>query len=143
MSEMMIKPNLIALVMCDDIYVDPAGKIALVGLFSDILTNHVPCKHGQIAVYVSVNGLRPGSKGKLEIVHGESEHNPIFVAEGRFPDETGPLDVLDMQFIVNNIAFPLAGKYFVRFWGNDNLVGMRPFYIRVVKEGTPEHKEQP
>jgi hypothetical protein len=129
--------------MCDAIYIEPFGKIALVGLFSEVHTTQVPCVHPRMAIYVSVSGLRPGSTGKLEIVHGEMEHIPLFGAEGKFPSNAGPLDVLDMQFIVNNLLLQNWGKHFIRFWGNDNLIGMRPFYVIEIKKNEPDAKEQP
>jgi hypothetical protein len=141
MSETTVKPNLIALVVCDDIYVEPSGKIALVGLFSQILAKKVPCIHHKMAIYVSVSGLRPGSQGKLEIVHGEAENTPLVAAEGKFPDNAGPLDVLDMQFILNNVPFGIPGKHFIRFWGNQHLIGMRPFYVvEVTGNKSPERE---
>jgi hypothetical protein len=141
MSETTVKPNLIALVVCDEIYVEPSGKIALVGLFSQIFAKKFPCIHHKMGIYVSVSGLRPGSQGKLEIVHGEAETTPLVAAEGRFPDNAGPLDVLDMQFILNNVPFPAPGKHFIRFWGNQFLIAMRPFHVIEVKANKPPENE--
>ena len=142
MPEQTVKPNIIALVVCDEIYIEPTGKVALVGLFAQILTKKCPFIHPKMAIYVSVSGLRPGSQGKLEIVHGEAEHTPLVVAEGKFPDDAGPLDVLDMQFILNNVAFQTPGKHFIRFWGNQHLIAMRPFHVREVETNKSQEKEQ-
>ena len=141
MSETTVKPNLIALVVCDDIYVEQRGKIALVGLFSQILAKKVPCVHPRMAVYVSVSGLRAGSRGRLEIVYGEAEETPLVAAEGRFPDDAKPLDVLDMQFILNNVPFHAIGKHFIRFWANQHLIAMRPFYVVEGPPSMPPEKE--
>jgi hypothetical protein len=130
-----VKPNLIAIVVCDNIYMEPTGKVALVGLFTQIVTTQCPFIHPRMAIYVSISGLRPGSQGKLDIVHGETENVPLAAAQGRFPEKAGPLDVLDMQFILMNVAFQVPGKHFIRFWGNDYLIGKRPFYV-VKKERT-------
>ena len=49
------------------------------------------------------------------------------VPPGPFPEEVNPVAVVDMHFILRNVTFPEAGRYFIRFWGNEHLLVMRPF----------------
>jgi hypothetical protein len=83
-----IKPTPIALVVCDNIYTEPGGKTALVGLFNGINTSAVsgPIRHPRIAIFASLTGVREGSRGKLEIVHAETDER-VAGAEGPFPYE--------------------------------------------------------
>ncbi|MCP4593296.1 MAG: hypothetical protein GY842_21375 [bacterium] len=123
-----VKPTPIALVVCDNIYEEPGGKVALVGLFNNIVTSELPVTHPRLAVFASVTGLRKGSQAKLEILHGESE-SAVVAAQGPFPDDVDPLSVVDMSFVFNNVTFEEEGTYFIRFWGNDHVLMMRPFQV--------------
>lgn len=124
-----IKPSPIALVVCDSIYQEPGGKTALVGLFNSILAHKFPAKHPRLAVFASLTGLRPNSKVRLEIVHSESEQ-VVVAAEGTFPEDAGPLDVVDLSFVFNNLVFHEEGKYHIRLWGNGHPLLMRSFSVQ-------------
>lgn len=128
MTATQVKPTPIALVLCDNIYQEPGGKTALVGLFSRIEAQTFPVTHPRLAVFASVTGLRSGSRARLEIVHGEDDRVIVW-AEGPFPDEADPLSTVDMHFTFNNVVFSEPGMHFLRFWGNDHLIMMRPFVI--------------
>ena len=128
-----VKPTPIALVVCDNIYSEPGGKTALVGLFTGIVAPKVPVRHPRMAVFASVTGLREGATAKLEIVHAETDRT-IVAAEGPFPKGHTPLTVVDMNFIFNNVIFPKEGTYYIRFWVNDYPIVMRPFQVSVIKK---------
>ena len=137
-----IKPTPIALVVCDTIYQEPAsGKTALVGLFNGILASSFPVRHPRMAVFASVTGLRDGSHAKLDIVHSETEQC-IVSAQGPFPGGPAPVTVVDMNFVFNNVVFPEEGTYYVRFWGNDHLLLMRPFEVRANKRQEEGHENR-
>ncbi|MFH0980489.1 MAG: hypothetical protein V2A79_02990 [Planctomycetota bacterium] len=128
-----VKPTPIALVVCDSIYQEPGGKVALVGLFNSISARSFPVVHPRLGVFASVTGLREGSHAKLDIVHGETEE-VVVSANGPFPKGTTPIAVADLHFIFANVRFPEEGTYFIRFWGNDHLLMMRPFQVRAIKQ---------
>lgn len=124
-----VRPTPIALVVCDNIYQEPGGKIALVGLFSSINAQRFPVKHPRMGIFASVTGVREGSTAKLEIVHAEND-TVIVSAGGPFPKGSEPLSIVDMHFVLNNVIFPESGLYYIRFWGNDHLLMMRPFNLQ-------------
>lgn len=128
-----IKPTPIALVVCDNIYQEPGGKTALVGLFNSITAHSFPVRHPRLAVFASVTGLRKGSTAKLEIVHAENE-KVVVSAHGPFPEGTDPVTVADLNFIFSNVTFPEEGTYYIRFWGNDHLLMLRPFEVNLIKQ---------
>lgn len=134
------KPVIIALVVCDNIYSEPGGKSALVGLFDNIRARTLPAKHPKLAVYVSVTDVEPGSHAKLDIVHAETDAL-VVSGEGPFPADTERLDIVDMQFVLNNVAFREAGLYFVRFFCNGHILVQRPLRVIVPSESTPTPKE--
>ena len=127
-----VKPTLIALVVCDNIYTEPGGKTALVGLFSGISAKTFPTCHPRMAIFASLTGLREGSTAKLEIVHAEND-KVIVSAQGPFPDKITPITVVDMNFIFNNVVFPEEGTYYIRFWANDHILVIRPIEVRQIK----------
>ena len=128
-----VKPTPIALVVCDNIYSEPGGKTALVGLFSGITASSFPARHPRMAVFASLTGLRSDAKAKLEIVHAETD-DVIVSAEGPFPGGHTPLTVVDINFIFNNVVFPSEGTHYIRFWANEHLIVMRPFEVRQAKK---------
>lgn len=127
------KPTPIALVVCDNIYQEPGGKTALVGLFNSIGAHTFPVTHSRMAVFASMTGVRNKSIAKLEIVHGETDQT-IIEAKGLLPVEDDPVGVVDMNFIFNNVVFPESGTYYIRLWGNDHLLLMRPFTVTHLKK---------
>ncbi len=127
-----VKPTPIALVVCDNIYTEPGGKTALVGLFNSIVAHALPVRHPRMAVFASLTDLREGSTAKLEIVHGETER-VIVSAGGPFPGKPNAITVVDMNFIFSNVVFPEEGTYFIRFWANEHLLIQRPFQVKLVK----------
>ena len=127
-----VKPTPIALVVCDNIYTEPGGKTALVGLFGGISAATFPVRHPKMAVFASLTGLREGSNAKLEIVHAETD-KVVVSAQGPFPDKITPITVVDMNFIFNNVVFPEEGTYYIRFWANDHILVMRPFEVQKIK----------
>lgn len=138
MAKQQIKPTPIALIVCDNIYQEPGGKTALVGLFSRIAARRFPATHPRMAVFASVTGIRKGSTAKLDIVHGENDR-VVVSAEGPFPKDADPVSVVDMSFILNNVVFPEAGVYYLRFWGNEHVLMMRPFMLDQVKAREGDH----
>jgi len=135
MTKSKIKPTPIALVVCDNIYQEPGGKLALVGLFNCFFAKSVPAVIPRLAAFASVTGLRKDSYAKLEIVHSESE-DAVVSAEGPFPENAAPTSVVDLHFIFNGVKFPEEGVYFVRFWANGHCMMMRPFKVQTKKGGS-------
>lgn len=127
-----VKPTPIALVVCDNIYQEPGGKTALVGLFNSINAYEFPVKHPRMAIFASVTGVRSGSIAKLEIVNAETADVVVSV-EGPFPKETDPLTVVDMNFIINDVIFHEEGMYNIIFWGNEYPLIMRPFEVNKIQ----------
>ena len=119
--------------VCDNIYQEPGGKIALVGLFSSIKSAGFPAKHPRMGIFASVTGVREGSTAKLEIVHSEDDR-VVVSAGGPFPKGADPLSVVDMHFVFNNVIFPEEGVYYIRLWGNDHLLMMRPFELQAIEQ---------
>lgn len=127
----MLKPVQIALVLCDNVYHDRSGKRALIGLFSRIMAANFPATHPQMCVFVSLTEIRPNTRCKLDIVDAETDE-PVIAMEGPLPVETSPLDVCEIDFQLRNVVFRHPGTYYIRFWGNDQILAQRPFSIQEI-----------
>ena len=129
------RPVPIALVVCDNIYADSQGKQALIGLFNRITTTtDFPLIHRRMCVYVSITELYPKATFKLDIVNAETDEPVVEVASQTVPPQVNPRSVLDMQFEFGNIKFKEEGLYYVRFFGNGEILLQRPLQVVRLKE---------
>lgn len=132
----MMKPAPIALVVCDDIYRDPVGKTALIGLFNCIRTPSLPVVHPRLSVYASVTDVHAGTQFRVRIEHSESG-KVVAELKGPPPQKTDPTTICDFMFVLQGLHFAEAGRYYIQFWGNDHLLMQRPFEVQLV---TPPEK---
>ena len=130
-------PTHIALVICDSVYHDSAGKRALVGLFDRIEASGFPAVHSHFCVFVAITSTRHNSHCKLEIVNSREE--PIVTMESPITGGT-PRAILEIIFELNNVSFPAAGQYMIRFFGNDQILGQRP--IEIVSMTEPDNSDE-
>ena len=134
----MTSPVAIALVICDSLYQDiPGGKPALVGLFSNITAHRFPATHPRMCVYVAVTDVKPRTAFRLDVVNAETDAM-VAKLEGPPPSDLTPLQILEMQFDLRNLLFPSAGVYYIRFWGNNNLILQRPLELIEIKPKSGE-----
>lgn len=124
----MTKPAPIALVVCDNVYQEPGGKAALVGIFNRIVADKFPIKHSRLCVYASVTDVHPGTKFRLEIVHSETDEH-VAALGGPPPQGTNPTTICDFNFVLQNLIFKEPGLYYIRFWGDEHLLLQRPFEV--------------
>lgn len=124
----MTKPSAIALVVCDALYQEPSGKAALIGLFNRLVAAKFPATHPQMCVYASVTDVHPGTKFRLIVEHAENGQKVAELIGGPAPEaDMNPTTILDLRFILQGLTFPEAGRYYIQFWANDNLLLQRPF----------------
>ena len=121
-------PTPIALVLCDNVYRDSNGKQALVGLFNKILANKFPALHPRMCAYVSITSIRPNTNCSLDIINAET-NDPLISVRGPAPPGIGPTTVWDVVFELPPLTFQTAGKYYVRFLGNEQVLMQRPFEV--------------
>ena len=120
-------PTPIALVICDDVRSDRSGKRSLVGLFNRIVFSRFPAKQNRVCVFVSVTSLRPSTICKIDLVNAETDE-PLAVMQGPLQNHD-PVIVCDLVFRINNLRFRTPGTYYVRFWGNDQILMQRAFEV--------------
>jgi hypothetical protein len=128
------KPSPIALVVCDALYrSEPGGKAALVGLFNTLAASRMPATHPQMCVYVAVTDVRPSTRFRLVVEHGESGRQ-IVVAPAQPPQTVNATTICDLQFMLQGVTFPEPGRYFIQFWADDFLLMQRPFDVVLIQQ---------
>jgi hypothetical protein len=134
----MPKPSPIALVVCDNVYVDSTGKRALIGLFNRIhAPSEGPIVQRRMCVYISMTEVYPGTRFSIDIVHAETDQAVVRAESPSAPAGTDPTTIFDFQFQLNNLKFPEAGSYYVRFLADNEILLQRPIQIvRARKQGT-------
>jgi hypothetical protein len=122
-------PMVLAMVLCDAIYQEPATKkCTLLGTFSTITARRFPVAHSQLAVHAALTDGRGNVRIKLALVGEEEGTPPLFAGEGviHFAD---PRVVAELNFQLQNVNFPHPGAYRFQLFGNDQLLMERRLLV--------------
>jgi len=138
-------PMVLAMVLCDAIYQDPATKkCTLLGTFSTINAKTFPAVHRQLAVHLALTGGHGKARVRLTLLGVEESQEPLFSREGviEFKD---PRMVAEVNFAIANLSFPKPGEYRLQVHGNDELLMERRLYVlemryRKPPEAAPEEE---
>jgi hypothetical protein len=110
------EPHVLAMVVCDNIHVDPGtGKRTLLGTFSGLFSHRFPTAYPLMAVYVAMTDCRGKFPVLLQIVDVNEERDPVFRIEGE-AESTDPLLVMELNFLLGNVVFTQPGEYRVQFF---------------------------
>jgi len=134
-----LRPTGLALILCDNIYVDRRGKRALVGIFNQISASQFPVIHNQMVAYAAVTAIRDGAVLKLEIAGAETER-VIFAGELPPAEQADPTAILELSFDIENLGFPEPGRYYVTLWGNNYPLLQRPIQV-ILNHELPAEEE--
>lgn len=135
------KPVGIALVICDNVYLDSSGKQCLVGLFNKIIVEKFPARKSKMCVYAALTEVYPNTTCKIDIVHAETDE-PVFQAEGEMDDlVVNPTTICDLIFELSSVTFGESGAYYVRLFGNNQILLQRPFELLTLRERDKEERE--
>jgi hypothetical protein len=125
-------PTGLAIVICDQIIEDKlTGKKSLIGIFNNINGTNFPCRHPQMAVFVSLTEGRDSYNAQLRIVNEETT-DTIGELSGQiqFPDIH---HVVELNFNLVGLVFPQPGLYSIEFYCDDALVLERRFHVTQAK----------
>lgn len=132
-------PQVLALVLCDAIWRDPAtGKAFLLGTFSVINSTAYPAAHGSMHAYVALSGGHGAAQLVLRIVDVDDEEKPLMEAGGpaNFED---PRAVLEIDLEIKGVVFPKPGEYRFQLFAGEDLLLER----RIVALQTGEKEDDP
>jgi len=124
------KPILLNISLCDLVIRDQTThKVSLISLFNELRANRFPCRHPRLHVYVSLTNGRGTYEGCLTLIDADSDKT---LASLRGPlSFRSPLQVVEMNFELNNIVFPHPGTYRFELLCDGEFVGARN--LRAVK----------
>ena len=126
---MNIRPNLQFSVLCDDVRREDNGKFILIGLFETISSRKFPATHPALFV---VNRYCKGEGSfsqKVRIVRS-SDKSAVFQT-GEQPFELKDIDHHHTLISkVNNIMFPVPGKYWVEILLDGDLILNYPIILK-------------
>ncbi len=123
-----ITPFPLALVVCDNIYIDPYnGKRTIIGTFSAIGVQSFPLTLPILAVYIALTDGRGQINLRIDLVDVDEEKS-LFSAESlvEFPD---PRLVIEVSFAAQNIVFETAGEYRLRLFANNDFLMERRILV--------------
>lgn len=135
-------PVVLAMVICDAIYQDPATKkCTLLGTFSTINARSFPIVHPQLAVHVALTDGHGPARIRLMLVGADEQQKPLFSGEGTI-DFADPRMVAELNFTIANITFPAPGEYRLQVYGNSELLMERRLHVMQLRR-RPGPEEAP
>jgi hypothetical protein len=122
MSELTIKPEVLSLLVCDQIITDRAtGKQSLIGLFSTIHAFRYPVTQPLLSVHVSLTGGRGKTPITIRIADSDDARPPL--VEGRGMVEfKNPRAIANLALQFHGLVFPQQGEYRVQLWAHGELL---------------------
>lgn len=118
--------NLVYTLLCDDVRLEMGNKVSLMGVFQNIMVDHLPVSLIKFAVLNHWRGegnynteVRIMNPGKSQMLV-TSQKTEIQLAPGGFTD--------NVSFFVN-VVFPSAGTYWVQTFANEKLLEELPLIV--------------
>jgi hypothetical protein len=104
------KPIPLTMLICDSIIDDRlSGKKSLIGIFNNIATAELPCRHQTLYVYCVLTEGMGQYEGALRCIHLESNKTIInLTGPIQFPN---PLATVEFIFDIKNIVLEQEGIY--------------------------------
>ena len=132
------KPILLSMSLCDQVIRDQqTHKLSLINLFNELRAKHFPCTHPRLYVYVCLTNGRGNCEGTLALVDIDANRT-IARLSGPITFRS-PLQVVEMSFELNALAFPRAGTYRFEFLCDNEPVGARDLHATVAPDAAPHN----
>ncbi len=106
MPEKMPPPVILAMNVCDAIWIEPKStKACLLGLFSEIVATSFPITHPLLAVHLCMTDAHGNVPLKLTLVDADEEQEPLAEREIEV-DFPGRGAIIDVYAHLKDILFP-------------------------------------
>ena len=131
---MSTKPQVLAWITCDSVYVDPAtGKHTLLGIFSNLRAKEFPVVHPRMIWFLSFSDL-PAGKHDLKITIGipMSEEEPRTIIEKDF-QTPGRHHRSNLLNDIQRLKFEVPGNYSILIEIDEQVVLASTFPISEIK----------
>ena len=118
---MSTKPQVLAWVTCDAVYVDPAtGKHTLLGIFTNIRAKEFPVSHPRMVWFLSFSDLTAGQH-QLKITIGLPMEESRTIIEKEFKAEN-PAQRINLINDIQGLDFEEPGNYAIVIEIDDQVV---------------------
>ncbi len=118
-------PKYLAMLICDYVIRDAdTQNKSVIGVFNSLFAQKFPVRHDRMHVFVSLTDGHGDYKATLRIRRADGD--TIFSQEGKLGMKD-PLAVADLNFQIRGLVIPEAGRYFVEFLCDDELIVDRRF----------------
>lgn len=125
-----LEPYVLAMVVCDQVYEDPAThKRSLLGIFSEFTTARLPLRVRTMAVFLAITDCRGKSPFQIRLIDANEQNEPLFEAEGEIESHDARV-IVEMVIRMRNIVFPAAGEYRFQFSAYGTLLMERRIFVR-------------
>ncbi len=118
---MSVKPQLLAWITCDAIYVDPySGKHTLLGIFSSLKAPKFPVTHPRMIWFLTLTDVGVGDhllKIRIGLPMGESKQ----IVDRKFVSQS-PAHRINLINEVKNLEFEEPGNYSIQIEIDDQMV---------------------
>lgn len=122
MGEFTPVPDIIALIVCDQIITDRlSGKQSLIGMFSTIHSVRFPVVHPQLSIYVALTDGRGKTPLTIRVVDADDVRPPLVQGQGvvEFKD---PRAIANLALQFHGLTFPEPGQYRVQILCRETLL---------------------
>ncbi len=125
---MATRPQILAWITCDSVYVDPAtGKHTLLGIFTNLRAKEFPVSHPRMIWFLSFSDLTSG-KHRLKITIGLPMEEPRPIIEKEFEAEN-PAQRVNLINDIQGLEFEKPGHYGIVIEIDDQVVLASTFSV--------------
>ena len=131
---MSTKPQVLAWITCDSVYVDPAtGKHTLLGIFSSLRAKEFPVVHPRMVWFLSFSDLTIGKHQlKMPIGLPMAEEEPRTIIDREF-ESPGPQHRINLINDIQRLKFDAPGNFSILIEIDGQVVLASSFPIIEVK----------
>ncbi len=122
--------ELIYTILCDDVRLEMGNKLSLMGVFQNIVVEHVPVSLIKFAVVNHWSG-EGTHLSEVRILTPDRQHPVVVSQPTRF--EVTPGGFADNISFFVNVTFPAAGEYWVQTLLDSSLFDEQPLLVTDVR----------
>lgn len=132
-------PLVLALCVCDDVWVDQnTRKQSVLGIYGSIAADSFPHSVPHLAVYTSLTECFGKIKLRVRLVDVDEELPPVFDGQQEM-DSPDPRATIQGAVRARNVVFPHPGEYRVQLYTNDELLLERRLIVFKIGVSHADH----
>jgi hypothetical protein len=133
MSELIVHPHVLAMIICDQVIIDArTGKQSIIGSFSVVNTPSFPLRYPSLMVYIALTEGRGDIPLQLRLIDSNEEQAPVVdrTLSIKFQD---PRQVCELHSAFYNLMFPQPGEYRLQLFSRGEPLMERRLLVRQIK----------